>query len=411
MKQYLALALLLPGLATAAPVLERVVIVARHGVRAPTKPPSSLNPYAAQPWPEWPVAPGELTPHGAAGVRRMGVWLRTHYAASGLLPASGCASTEQVFVWADGKDHRTMQSGDAVLAGLAPGCDLRAAHGAEGAADAIFAALETGKCPIGHDEAARISARVQQKLAELPPEYSPALAELRDVLDPAATRKACASDSGICFETATNRLVASGEGAKVKGPLATGASLAEDLSLEYGEGMQGTTLGWGRLDLPALTRIMVLHNLYSGMTRRDPGLAGHNGAYLANAVLTALEAKPVQPSHAPARLTIFLGHDTNLDNLAGIFGLSWQLSGQPDSTPPDGELVFELMRDGTRETVRILARYQSAVQLRDASALTPTDGPGEIVLTPGYCGAEGCTLASLREQAARTIPAECIPHG
>ena len=74
-----------------APRLERVVLVMRHGVRPPTMPNAAIAKYAAQPWPDWPVAPGELTPHGGETVRLMGETLHARYAGGGLLPASGCA--------------------------------------------------------------------------------------------------------------------------------------------------------------------------------------------------------------------------------------------------------------------------------------------------------------------------------
>src|SRR4051812_29939701 len=45
--------------------LEKVVLIERHGIRAPTKAPATYAKYAAEAWPDWPVAPGELTAHGA----------------------------------------------------------------------------------------------------------------------------------------------------------------------------------------------------------------------------------------------------------------------------------------------------------------------------------------------------------
>src|SRR5690349_13103681 len=44
--------------------LRYVVILSRHGVRSPTAKPEDLNRYSAEPWPDWGVGPGMLTPHG-----------------------------------------------------------------------------------------------------------------------------------------------------------------------------------------------------------------------------------------------------------------------------------------------------------------------------------------------------------
>ncbi|MFX7949466.1 hypothetical protein ABTK52_18935, partial [Acinetobacter baumannii] len=48
----------------AEPVLDRVVLVQRHGVRAPTQSPDMLAEWSARAWPRWPVAPGQLTERG-----------------------------------------------------------------------------------------------------------------------------------------------------------------------------------------------------------------------------------------------------------------------------------------------------------------------------------------------------------
>src|SRR5262249_27446678 len=76
----LALVLAIPAPASAAPALEKVVVLQRHGVRSPTKPVSDYAAYSPTPFAAWPVKPGELTEHGAAALARMGEALRAHYA-------------------------------------------------------------------------------------------------------------------------------------------------------------------------------------------------------------------------------------------------------------------------------------------------------------------------------------------
>jgi 4-phytase/acid phosphatase len=83
------------------PRLERVVVVMRHGVRPPTREPPLPAGTAVAPWPRWPVPPGELTPHGAAAVRLLGVADRRQFATDGLLPAAGCPAPGTVEVVAD----------------------------------------------------------------------------------------------------------------------------------------------------------------------------------------------------------------------------------------------------------------------------------------------------------------------
>ena len=404
-----ALVLAAPAASAASPTLESVVIVQRHGVRPPTKPASSLAKYASQAWPDWPVAPGELTPHGAEAVRLLGAWTRAHYAALGVLPAKGCPGSGDVFVWADGADHRTVDSGNAMLRGLAPGCGVTDQHGTAGREDAVFAAMESGQCPLPDAVAQAEIPLVQARLKALPASYAPALAALRQVLAPGISGAACNAD--LCFEDGKNAVGQDEGKAKVKGPLGTAASLAEDLLLEDAEGFSGDRLGWGRLNDAKLTQIMTLHALASDITRRDPAVAGHNGAMLAQDVLAALGGgAPLPAQHGKrARITVFLGHDTNLDNLAGIFGLTWSLPGQPDDTAPDTALVFERWRDAPgHETVRVFVRYQTLAQLRGLTRLAGDEKPGEVALTPGYCRAAGCDIADLQRRVRQVVPEACL---
>src|SRR5262249_56930319 len=56
--------------------LERVVLVSRHGVRAPTDS-RELNDYTkSRTWPTWPVKDACLTPHGKLLASRMGSFYR-----------------------------------------------------------------------------------------------------------------------------------------------------------------------------------------------------------------------------------------------------------------------------------------------------------------------------------------------
>src|SRR5690349_2557825 len=68
------------GIAAGPWVLERAVLLQRHGVRAPTQTPAALARYSAEPWPQWPVAPGELTDGGRRALAAMASYIRVRYA-------------------------------------------------------------------------------------------------------------------------------------------------------------------------------------------------------------------------------------------------------------------------------------------------------------------------------------------
>ncbi len=395
--------------------LERIVVVERHGVRAPTKSPQALSAFSSQPWPAWPVAPGELTAHGAGDVRLMGAWLRQDYARRGLWPSKGCPAPGQVYVWADGQDQRTRLSGQAVLDGAFPDCGLMAHHGPEGASDGLFSAADKGLCPIDPNIAS--SAMLTQAGGDLNrfgPGYDAAKGALRAVLT-APDAPACTGENGPCFLDGANRLkITRAGGASLEGPLAQASTVTESLYLEYAEGLTGDQMAWGRATSEAaIGAIMPLHNLETDLARRTPYIAERNGALTARAVLAALKGASALPQGGlGSKITVLAGHDTQLSNMAGVLGVDWTLKDQPDKTPPDAALVFELWRDGAGQGfVRVALVYQTLKDLRESTPLTTDHPAGRVDLPiPGCADGPGgaCTAQRFEALIDSRLPPECV---
>ncbi len=367
------------------PALEKVVLVQRHGVRSPTKPPEAYAAYASQAWPDWPVAPGILTPHGRRDLVLLAGWLRSVYGA--LLPAQGCPARNDVTVWADGGDERTRDSGQAFLDGAFPGCGLIAAHGPEGRVDPLFDGVSSGACPVDPAQAQQALAEgLRKTTAEHGPEIEAGKAALARVLAPSDASFLQSADSAQIGKN----------GAKLEGPLAISAALAENLLLEYAEALPTDQVGWGRADSVALQQILPLHNYASAVTRRTPYLASHNGALLARAMLAKLRE--------PASMAVIAGHDTNLLNLAGILGVSWTLPGQPDDTAPGTALAIELWRTARGPRVQLRVFYQTLEAMR---AESPPSYGSLAVAVPG-CGPDGCLLDAFVQQVEKALPADCL---
>jgi 4-phytase/acid phosphatase len=403
----------LPGLASATPELERVVLVSRHGVRAPTQTLQALDAATGLDWPAWPVGPGELTPHGAKALGQMGGFLRGVYVREGVLPARGCAATGAVQVWADGGDSRTRLSGDVLASALAPGCGVVSAHGPDGARDPLFDAAGTGVCPIEPAEAlAALAAETHDGADLVRVEDRKALAALQTVMAPSG----CNDGKGPCLSDPS--AVASGKaGVKLTGPLALASTWSENLLLEYAQGFSLDQVGWGRAGSPTvLAAILPAHDRAAALLRQTPYFATHNGAVMARTVLDLLEGQAPADPHAPrlspqARLTMIAGHDTNLSNMAGVFGLSWTLPDQPDATAPDTVLAFELWRDGDLKTVRMVVYSQSLAQLRDASTLDAENSAGITPVASSVCADDPggvCRLEALEAKVRARLPVECF---
>jgi 4-phytase/acid phosphatase len=205
-------------------------------------------------------------------------------------------------------------------------------------------------------------------------------------------------------------------------PLALAPSLIEDFLLEYVDGKPMSEVGWGRVDVPVLLRLMPLYIKGFDFVIRTPLAARSRGSNLVAHILDTLEqaaqTKPPVPVHgafgpAGARLVYIGGHDSDLSRIGGLFNLHWNAGSITDDTPPDSQIVFELWQNSKSKqyTVRLFYRAQSYDQLRSAQALTLASPPVEVDLVPPGCRAgQPCPFAVFDKAAHALLdPAYITP--
>jgi 4-phytase/acid phosphatase len=383
------------------PELKYVVIVSRHGVRSPTWDNVRLNAFSAAPWPEWPVPPGNLTPHGFKLIELMGAYYREWLGGERLLNPSGCQDASLIYIHAD-KDQRTRETARAFAGTLLPGCGLEVHSKPEGQ-DPLFSGFGTA-------DPARLLAALRERLGPSPEALVAAHRSALDTLQSILGLKPAASEATAAVQK--------GKTIELTGPLATGSTFSENLLLEYTEGIEGKSLGWGRLTRANLEQALEVHTVYADLMRRTPGLARVRGSNLLAHIERSLDqavsgkATPGALGQPQTRLLLLSGHDTNLSNLSGMLGLSWKLPGyQPDDTPPGGALIFALWRDPATAHHSLTLRYvaQSLDQMRQAIPLSLSKPPeAQDVSLPG-CTAP-CSWESARETLRKDIdPAFTAP--
>jgi 4-phytase/acid phosphatase len=380
--------------------LRFVVIVTRHGVRSPTGKTDQLNRYSKQPWPVWSVPPGYLTEHGARLMTLFGAYDRELLANQGLLAPDGCNDAGRITILAD-SDQRTRETGKAIAVGLMPGCQVQVHALNEGTPDPIFHPLETdGIHPDKQLATAALAGRIGNNPAALVEAYRPQLQVLEDVLTGTgpveASATASTSPNLSLFDIPSS--IAPGKGdhlVDLRSPLGTAATMAENLLLEYTEGLPN--VGWGRVDANKLRELMQLHTANADLERRTSYVARIQSAPLLGCILNSMQQaiaqKPVsgaigQPTD---RLLILVGHDTNLANIAGSLDLSWLIDGRRDDTPPGGALVFELWQqtNAPNYTVRTYFTAQTLDQMRNATRLSSASPPARLQLfIPGCSKAD-----------------------
>lgn len=390
----LAASALSPGFASAEVpddlTVDRVVLIMRHGVRPPTKVPAMPAGTATEEWPQWPVNPGWLTPHGAEAVAGLGSSDARMFRKAGLLPSKGCPANGSVRVIAD-SDQRTIATANAWLGTLAPGCGLTAEHRRQDEPDPIFSAIETGAegwDPSKADTAVLAAAGPGGLAARDAQERALALrldAILCGSAKPAA-RPICgisARPTGLKPATATSR-------PKLSGLIDKASTAAQVLLLEYAEGKPMNEVGWGRATVADITALSRFHALEFALLARPKPIAAANFSTLAPIVEQGLAG--------PTRITMISAHDTNVANLGGLLDVHWRITGfATDDPAPGGAIVIERVHDRTGANfVRISYRAQ----------------PLERIRAGGAGAAESVETVQMRPEACSvpTHPGLCTPE-
>ena len=331
-----ALAFLLPPVSVPAAEADdgrllKIVVLSRHGVRAPTQKHDVLAQWSRRIWPTWPVKRGELTPRGASLVTAMWGNLGETFRHAGLLPREQCPRPGDVFVRAD-VDERTRATARALLDGLAPDCHLGYAVGSD-AIDPLFHPVKAGLYAFDPISAAT------------------------DILG-----LSVASD---------------GRSVAIAGSLAIASSMAEIFLLEYGE-WPGAAAGWGQVDAATLRQVLPVHARVFDVVNRAPLVAWARGSSLHAEMGSALLGTHYDERCNKAALVVFVGHDTNIANLGALLGVNWQLDEYPvNGIPPAAALMLELWeKNGAREVrVHFVAQPPAALHapFATATAISPAD--------------------------------------
>ena len=149
---------------------------------------------------------------------------------------------------------------------------------------------------------------------------------------------------------------------------------------------------------------LAFHPLEYDIVARPSYVAQRGAAPFLDAISTAFA--PGGP-----KLTLLVGHDTNIAHLGGALDLHWKAADYPaNDPPPGGALGFELLRDAHgRRFVRAFFTAQSMDQLRNLDTLSLKSRPfRQVVAIPG-CGTAArnflCPLADFQTLVASKRPA------
>lgn len=400
--------------------LKFVVFLSRHGVRSPTGRPAQYNSYSAGLWPKWDVPPGNLTAHGFRLMQLFGAYDRIQLAAEGLLSLQGCEDANRVVIYSD-SDQRTRETGNALESGLFHGCSTPMVQGlAEHTPDPLFHPLAAGTI-ASHSQlaVAAIAGRIGGDPNNLTTSYHARLSELDAVLSKCGAQTYSTQKRISIFEVPAVLTAGKGDhAAELRGPLNTASTLTENLLLEYTQGLDTGSVGWGCVDGDHLRSLLELHTAASDFTQRTPLIAQLEGSNLLDHIRRAIQQAaggdsiPGAISRPTDRALFLVGHDTNLSNIAGLLNLTWIADGRRDDTPPGASLVFELWhsQEKHRDFVRVFYTSQTLEQMRAEATLTLNNPPVRVpVFIPGCSGEDlSCSLPSFIQAVSRAIDSASV---
>lgn len=381
--------------------LRAVIVIMRHGVRAPIESETRSGAYNAQPWPAWPTKPGVLTPHGAQALRLLADFYRMRYPT--LLQSNSCEHPG-IYVEAN-TTQRTIASAKALLPGLSPQCTSVQAHYFTDRPNPLFS-------PSSHSAVnrQRVTDATLGRMANQPDWFTDAFARPLEKMHGALTSCVGPDCDRSTQDFRTIRVqndVAAPRDSRIESPVTLGADFAENFLLEYTEGMPMSQVGWGRVSRADLNDLMQMNTQYHDFMLRtsyEAQVAASNlAAHLRDTILSAASgnATPHELGTTADHFILLDGHDSNLSWLGGLLHLDWLLPDQTfNATPPGSALVFEVHRSRTSgsATVQVLFISQTLDQIRDLRPLTGAERPSIApIFVPGCSGVAPAYECSVEE--------------
>ena len=390
------------------PVLIKTVVLMRHGVRAPTQAPETLQEWSGKPWPVWPAARGELTERGATLVSLFWQAEGARLRAQGLLPP-GPLNRSDVLVLAD-LDQRTRSTALALARGLAPDDNVRVRVRNIPAPDPLFHPVKARLCAL--NPAAVAADITPTRINALAGSLAPQLDELGDILGPAApawcARYRLTAPCRVTDAPSNLLLTQENHNVNLSGGLPAASSAAEIFLLEYGQWNQNAA--WGALDAARLGNLLRVHTDTFNLINRAPSVAAARGSALLEAMLQSLDGSHPDQAFNTARLIVFVGHDTNLANIGALLNLHWQIPGYPaDDIPPASMLALNLWQ--TPQGLFVSADY--AAQSPETLHNPDQAGPPLRQALSWTADAPAQTLMPLRNLLTRVesrLRRDCIPR-
>ncbi|WP_392561999.1 bifunctional glucose-1-phosphatase/inositol phosphatase [Orbus sturtevantii] len=363
--------------------LKQVVIVSRHGLRAPlTEGADSLINATPYKWQKWDSTGGFLTAKGGALEVYMGHYFNDWLVQNGMLQKNTCPTDEQYYAYSN-IVPRTIATGQFFTTGAFPGCDKIKYH--------HLADLD-GKDPIFfqsiNDTSKEYVTKVVAEIEDFIDQQNLAssYAKLQEVIDYKNSYD-CKVDKKCELAKQPNTVVLEhGKESSIDGPLHLAFWMVDAFMLQDYEGFPAGQVAWGRIksDQDWVT-LAKLRNAYIDAAYLQPTLVNRT----IKPMLAHLnQIMPDQQSTEQAKITLLVGHDTTVGPIIRAMGFNdYTLPEQYEKTPIGGKIVFQRWHNkkSDQDLLKVEYVYQSTKQLRNLEKLTLASPPQRVTLSLKDC--------------------------
>jgi len=374
-------ALLMMDIASAAETdyeLQQVLIVSRHGLRAPLVDGATMIIDAtSHQWPEWNTKAGLLTPKGGALEVFMGNYFSDWFDQSKLLPKDNCPTEEDLHVYANVMS-RTLATAQFFSTGAYPGCNIKIHRQSDMTAKdpLFFQAIKDDSQEFNKEATQQINNFVNSQ--DLKKSYE----TLEKVIDYPNSKDCKVNNLCDLGKQENNVELVYGKEPSMPGGLNKSFLMIDAFMLQDYEGFPKQKVAWGNIK-----------------TDEDwKSLAKLRNTYIESAYLQPIVVKNIiQPmlkeingilKDKKEKVSILVGHDTTVGPILAAIGFNeYELPGQYEKTPIGGKIVFQRWLDKTnnQELLKVEYVYQSTKQMRDLESLSLDNPPQRVTLTLKGC--------------------------
>lgn len=375
--------------------LEKVVILSRHGIRAPFVAHDSIlaksTPFT---WPQWQTKGGYLTPKGARLEQLFADYLVDWLQDQQLLDRNQCPDQE-ILIYTNSLP-RTIDSGQSFAKGAFNSCNLAVYHLEEiGKMDNTFNPItrsETNENFLQQANQAVDALIGKGGFKQLNQKLSSNFTTLEQVLDYSES-PSCIENKQCTFSNQVNTLTfEQGKEPKTTGALRNGTGAVDSFMLQYYEGYPLQDVAWGRIKTAEQwQQLNQIKDTYNDVLFGTKVMAKQAATPLLTFIQNSFSdhdyAHPLIKQAQQAKLVVLFGHDSNVGSIIPLLRIKdYQLPQQYEKTPISGKIVFQQWKKPNgKSLMKIEYIYQTTEQLRNGSNLDATNPPQRVFLEMEDC--------------------------